>query len=327
LRIGDLQYFWPVDKVLLCAERLARQFFWSFPRLRARVRRTKSRREVVSAECKVADIRAYLGLVGVGKSEVALVHSGIAGISLIDDDGQRITHPISVAQHLLGALLEQAGTRTTLAMPTNARYQTEQLEQEKNLRIIPLYDPKKTPSNTGLVSELFWRKKGTQRSLSPYNMLAVRGPLSEELLWNNLHDNLPFAHGLDSGYYRLCQKNALVISIGVPLKSSLTIMHVVEEIRAETSFKNFFQTKQYRVMHDGEEHTWTIRVLREEYAKFCCCTRKLGRDLTREQIIHEGYVGSVRVDWARAKDIYDYLWEKTKNDHYPYYATWMTRKN
>jgi hypothetical protein len=80
------------------------------------------------------------------------------------------------------------------------------------------------------------------------------------------------------------------------------------------------------VVEDGIAKEWTVRLRRDDYAKFAYCRSKMGRDMVAEGVIHEGRVGTVRVDWARAGVVFDFMWRKTKNSSYPYYAIWMMRK-
>ena len=160
----------------------------------------------------------------------------------------------------------------------------------------------------------------------PFNMLAAYGPLADELLRDNLNERKPSPHGADSGYYRISQHNGLVVSIGVPLRECITIAHVVEEVRTDWPIKDFFTERRYRVVQGGVGKEWTVRLRRPEYAKFCHCRKKVGRDLTAEGVIHECSVGTVRVDWARAGEVYDFFWRKTAKRPYPYYGLWMMRK-
>jgi hypothetical protein len=158
-------------------------------------------------------------------------------------------------------------------------------------------------------------------------MLAARGPLADELLRDNLNERKPSPHGVDSGYYRFCQRNGLVVSIGVPLRDCLTLARVVEEVRSDWPIKDFFSEHRYRVVQDGTAKEWAVRLTRDNYDKFCHCGKKMGRDLKTEGVIHEGNVGTVRVDWARAGEIYEFFRRKSANQPYPYYGLWLVRKS
>jgi len=255
---------------------------------------------------------------------LAMVHTGIGGMEILNERGEAQTNPLVLAQILVDDLLRLAGPDGTLVMPTNATYQTDELESETPG--ITTYDPLRSPCAVGLVNALFLRRKGVKRSLFPFNMLAAYGPLADELLRDNLNERKPSPHGEDSGYYRICEHKGLIVSVGIPLRECITIGHVVEEIRPDWQIKDFFRERCYRVVQDGTTKDWTVRLRRDEYAKFCFCRKKVGRDLVAEGVIHEGLVGTVRVDWARAGEVFEFYWRKTAKRPYPYYGIWMIRK-
>jgi aminoglycoside N3'-acetyltransferase len=272
------------------------------------------------------ELLKYLGEIGVKGGALALIHTGIDGLEILDEEDRPQANSVAKALLLMEDLLGLVGPDGTLVMPTHAKYQTDALAGEVVAESVPVYDPRRSACSVGLINELFWRKKGVKRSLFPYNMLAAFGPLADELLRDNLNERKPSPHGADSGYYRISQRNGLVVSVGVPLRECITIAHVVEEVRSDWPIKDFFAEQRYGVVQEGEIREWTVRIRRDDYAKFCYCRKKMGRDLVEEGVIHEGLVGSVRVDWARANDVYNFFWRKTEARPYPYYGLWMIKK-
>lgn len=310
--------------MLLIGERLARQLYWSCPSLRRWRRSREKLAKPGRQQCRRDELLQYLGDIGVKNGALAMVHTAIGGLEILDERSRAQANTLAQAQMLLEDLLGLVGTDGTLVMPTNAMYQTDELESE--IEGVTTYDPRRSPCEVGLVNELFWRRKGVKRSLFPFNMLAACGPLADELLHDNLSERRPSPHGVDSGYCRISQRNGLVVSVGLPLRECITIAHVVEEVRTDWPIKDFFTERRYRVVHDGTAKEWTVRLRRGEYAKFCHCRKKVGRDLVAEGIIHEASVGTVRVDWARAGEVYEFFWRKTAKRPYPYYGRWMMRK-
>jgi aminoglycoside N3'-acetyltransferase len=310
----------------LLAERMGRQLFWTFPRLR-RWRQNKEKGKTASKQrCQRVELLKYLGEIGVKSGTLAMIHTGINGLEILDEQDKPQANVVAQALLLIEDLLGLVGPDGTLVMPTHAKYQTDALAKGVGAKSVPVYDPQRSVCSVGLVNELFWRKKGVKRSLFPYNMLAAFGPIADELLRDNLNERRPSPHGKDSGYYRFSQRNGLVVSVGVPLRECITIAHVVEEVRSDWPIKDFFAEQRYRVVQEGETKEWMVRIRRDDYAKFCYCRKKMGRDLVAEGVIHEGLVGSVRVDWARAGDVYNFFWRKTEVWPYPYYGLWMIRK-
>lgn len=314
-----------LDVPLLVAELLMRNVNWRSKTLRRRSQSRNRRRASVIQACAREELLEHLTSIGVTGDALVLMHTRVTGLHIHSSpatDGNTWRTSELVLSDLLN-LLEPAGT---LTMPTNAKYQLDLQELDGHSDDIITYNPLRTPCAVGLVNELFWRRKGTKRSLFPYNMLAARGPLADELLRDNLNERKPSPHGIDSGYYRICQHNGLVVSIGLPLCDCLTLAHVVEEVREDWPIKDFFTERRYRVVQNGMTREWTIREPRDAYGKFCHCHKKMARDLVAEGLIHEGGVGTVRVDWARAAELYEFFWRKTAKRPYPYYALWLGRK-
>lgn len=318
--------FWK-DKVLLAAELMARNVYWRWPWLRAWTKRRGARMRPTPQVTDREKLRAYLRSIGVVEGTLVMAHTSTLGLCLTEES-PCTKNPLLVAKQLLDDLLELVGKCGTLVMPTNALYQNEDPSEHGEALARPVvYDPTRTPCGVGLMNELFWRSPGTQRSLHPYNMLAARGPLAEKLLNENLNEHKPLPHGIYSGYYRFCQNNGLVVSIGVPLGRYMTLVHTAEDVRdQEWPVPDFFEEKRYFVRVEDETKEWTVRQHRLVYGKFCLCMRKFARDLLREGILHEGTVGSVRVDWAHSREVFDFLMQRNRHSPYPYYGTRWVKK-
>jgi aminoglycoside N3'-acetyltransferase len=311
------------EVVLVTIERLIRQLYWSVPSLRQwRRRQPKAQRPQV---CHQLKLLKHLESIGVKAGALVLVHTGMNCVEIHNDDGKTIGNSVAQSQVLLDDLIGLVGSEGTLVMPTHAKYQEADALYQGNIPANIIYDPKRTPCYVGLVNEFFWRRKGVKRSLFPYNMLAASGPLADELLTGNLHDGKPSPHGITSGYYRICQREGLVVSIGVSLRECLTMAHVVEEVSPEWPIEDFFEERICKVVQEGIPKEWVVRLRREEYGRFCYCRKKMGRDLVTEGVIHEGCVGTLRVDWAKAKEVYEFFQRKTAKQPYPYFGMWMMR--
>jgi aminoglycoside 3-N-acetyltransferase len=318
------------DALLLAAERLARQVFWTSPRLRSWARRWQSAQKPAAQVAGREELKRHLRQIGVRDGALVMAHTSVTGLQLTEL-GRPDSPPeraVVVAAELVDDLLELVGPTGTLAMPSHAAHQWHN-EYAWPVEGEPpqLYDPQRTPCGVGLANELFWRRKSVLRSLHPHNSLAATGPLAAELLHNNLNEHKPLPHGVYSGYYRFCQMNGLVISIGVPLGRYLTLIHVAEEVRdGRWPISDFFADRPYVVRIDGEDRPFVVRQHRLEYGMYCLCMRKLHRDLLAAGILHEGTVGSVRVDWARAREVFDYMMSRNARTPYPYYWPWLVRR-
>jgi aminoglycoside N3'-acetyltransferase len=313
---------------LVAGELLARQVYWTVPGLRTWRRRFRSRKLTSDLSVDRHELQDHLRHIGVGEGALVMAHTSVNRLQFVDNGKSIPGGFLGAANCLVNDLLALVGPGGTLVMPTHAHYQDEDsflTDAQRRERVIH-YDPQKTPCAVGLANELFWRRKGVLRSLHPYNSLAACGPLAEELLHDNLNAFKPLPHGVYSGYYRFCQKDGLVIGVGVSLQSSMTLIHSPEEVRDdEWPIKDFFEERNYSVRIGEKDELYAVRQRCPKYSKFCICVHKVFRDLAREGILHETMAGNVRVDWVRSKDMYDLFMDRNKNSPYPYYGLCLAR--
>jgi aminoglycoside 3-N-acetyltransferase len=313
------------DSVLIPCELLAKRLSWSSEWMRKQLERFRWCRRPHRQTADRNEFKQYLREIGVTDGTLVMVHTSVSDLQLLEASAPppRISNFLKSAYDLVNDLLELLGPQGTLVMPTHPYYQAEEnwISAAERNRLIS-YNPQTTPCAVGLANELFRRCQGVSRSLHPYNSLAASGPLADELLRNNLNNDKPLPHGIHSGYYRFSQRNGLVISIGVPLRDCMTLIHSPEEVRdAEWPIKNFFEERRYLVHRDNQDQLFVVRQRRPEYAKYCICVRKTFRDLTREHIVHETTFGTVRIDWAHSRDVFDHFMSRNQHSPYPYYGT------
>lgn len=318
------------DSLMLAGERLSRQVYWSVPWLRSAAKRWRAGRQPPAQRVVRTDLKTYLREIGLVDGALVMAHTSVSGLVLSDsDDSQTGRGLVAAAAQLVDDLLELVGPSGTLVMPSHAVYQSKNEDAEPPEETRPQrYDPRRTPCDVGLANELFWRRPGVLRSHHPRNTLAACGPCASELMQDNLNDRKPLAHGVDSGYYRFCQKNGLVVSVGIPLGRYMTLVHVAEDVRDEQwRVRDFFVDRKYLVRIGEEDRLCVVRMVRPEYSKFCLCMRKVVRDLLVEGILHEGSCQGVRVDWARADEVLDYMMRRNRRSSYPYFLTSLVWKH
>ena len=117
--------------------------------------------------------------------------------------------------------LQTAVPGCTVVMPTFpfARTMSEYLDSD------PLFDPPRTPSQSGLLSEAFRQMPHVKRSIHPTHPFAALGPRADEILDGSEHSLTPF--GPSSAYGRTA---ALPTTYQVLLDTnSSSIVHVIQE--------------------------------------------------------------------------------------------------
>jgi aminoglycoside 3-N-acetyltransferase len=93
----------------------------------------------------------------------------------------------------------------------------------------PVFDEMRTPSNVGILTELFRTEQATARSLHPTHSVCARGELSGDLLGSHHLDETPCS--ARSPFGLLAEYDAWVVMMGITM-DCCTLIHHVEELIA-----------------------------------------------------------------------------------------------
>jgi len=156
------------------------------------------------------DIKKGLEKLGLKRGDIVGVHSSLRSFGYVEDG----------ADAVIDALLEVVGEEGTVVMPTHS---TNLLEVERTseeiamgvawlYKILP-YDPKETPCTTGIIAEIFRKRKGALRSSHPSHSLAAIGPKAAELI---------------EGWHKVLEQDGYILLVGVGL-TVCTAMHLAEK--------------------------------------------------------------------------------------------------
>lgn len=132
----------------------------------------------------------------------------------------------------LSILLDLVGTGGALLFPTYPRKNSYEFVQSGEV-----FDIRKSPSFTGLLSELARRHKDAKRSLHPVKSVAVIGNESDYLA--SEHHKSVYPYDKCSPYYRISELNAKVVGLGVS-STYLSSVHAVDDF-----FKEDFPVMPY----------------------------------------------------------------------------------
>jgi aminoglycoside 3-N-acetyltransferase len=144
---------------------------------------------------------------GVPRDGVLIVHSAIAQLSRLGVRGEEII------ETLLNYMADGNVFMPTMTWRTVTPAQ-------------PTWDEMKTPSHTGVLSEIFRTHYSTARSIHPTHSVAGRGPDAEVLLSRHHLDIKPVS--ANSPYGLLRDYDTYILLIGVGLESC-TAIHLPEE--------------------------------------------------------------------------------------------------
>lgn len=134
------------------------------------------------------------------------------------------------ALELMQMLVDFCGPARTLAMPAFHLGDPQLGDVVESYRQHPLFDVRRTPSQMGIVTELFRRSKGTCQSLHPTHRVAAVGPLAAELTRG--HESAGTAFGRGTPFEFMARHDTCVLGIGKPFEV-LSQVHHVEDLLGE----------------------------------------------------------------------------------------------
>lgn len=198
---------------------------------------------------------------GVGKGDTVFIHSSIDQLNL----GFPFYRVLPLLQDLVGG-------RGTLLFPTYP-----QLSSYEFLRRGEVFDVRKTPSYTGILSEVARRQSNAARSLHPTKSVCALGSAAQELTRD--HHKSPYPYDACSPYYRIGEFDGKMIGLGVST-ANLSYVHCVDD-----AFKQDFPVQPYHqqlfaatcINAEGE------KVIVETYAHDM---RKMNHNIPRFMKVH-----------------------------------------
>ena len=165
-----------------------------------------------------AALEDALRALGIQAGDSLLVHSGFHRAS-----GFRGT-PSDVVESLLN-VVGKDGHLLMMSIPYGG-------SSQKYAETDPLFDPARTPSAVGLISEVFRRRSGVRRSLNPLHPVLAYGPLADWLVGD--HEKCAHSCGKGSPFERFLQLRGKFLFYDASFRS-LTFMHYVEDLFQDKS--------------------------------------------------------------------------------------------
>lgn len=166
------------------------------------------------------ELREHLDKKMKGDFEILMVHSSVNNLQPAFTGD---------AFGLLRMLIEFCGPNRTLVMPAFFFG-----DGERSPRAVfaetSRFDIRRTPSQMGLLTELFRRSKGVVQSRHPIYRVSALGPLAPELVRG--HENAVSQCGLGTPFDYMARHDTLIIGIGKPFEV-LTQVHHCEDLLGE----------------------------------------------------------------------------------------------
>jgi aminoglycoside N3'-acetyltransferase len=184
-----------------------------YQRHRNRHERRFQRELAAGHPLKLEEVEAVFDQLGIGSGDRLSVHSHSAVLAQVEGG--------------ILALLERLKERVTprgLLWMTTSPFRGWMWEYA---RTDPIFDVRRTPSQMGLITELFRRSRGTTRSVHPTHPVALWGGEAEA--WAVGHEDDPVPFHLNGPYGRLYRHGGKVLFMELD-GFHLTEMHIVEGI-------------------------------------------------------------------------------------------------
>ena len=159
------------------------------------------------------DLEGAIKAIGIRPGDSVFVHSGF----------KRANGFTGSPSDVVDSLLEVVGTEGHLLMMSIPYRGSSQKYTESD----PVFDVTRTPSAVGLISEVFRRRSGVLRSLSPLHPVLAYGPLAEWLVAD--HEKCARSCGKGSPFERFLSLQGKFLFFDATF-SSLTFMHYVEDL-------------------------------------------------------------------------------------------------
>jgi aminoglycoside N3'-acetyltransferase len=167
------------------------------------------------------DLRRHLEARIGGEFEILMVHSSV---------NHMLPMYTGNAIELMRMLVAFCGAGRTLAMPAFFLGDPRTNDVVAYYRQNPRFDVRRTPSQMGIVTELFRRSPGVRASLHPTHRIAALGPLADELTRG--HETAGSTAGAGTPFEYMARRDTCIIGIGKPIEV-LSQVHHVEDLLGE----------------------------------------------------------------------------------------------
>jgi aminoglycoside 3-N-acetyltransferase len=235
-----------------------------------------------------ADLRRTLANLGVRAGDCLLVHSSFDAFRGFSGRPSDVVHELQRLVGASGALLMPTMPFTGTAVD-HARTQT-------------VFDVRRTPSRMGLLTEIFRRAPGVQRSVHPTHPVAAWGARASQLLADHHAAATPCGRG--TPFARLLEQSGKVALLGTGI-DVLTLYHALEESLEERLPFSPFTREIFRL--EALDAGGRLRVTQTRLYEPSVSRRRnlapLARELRRNGQWHEARAGALPVVVLAAADI------------------------
>jgi aminoglycoside 3-N-acetyltransferase len=172
------------------------------------------------------------------------------------------------------------------------------------VRSNPSFDPEKTPSADGIITEIFRRWPGTLRSRHAIWSSSANGARARELLDGHEHADPPF--GAKSPWGRLCDSGGHVLMLGVGLRA-LSLYHSALDMAGVQLPFPVYTEESFPVRIIQKDGTETIAYSKAHTGKINgeSIINSLVVHLERANLVRNGLIGKIQLHYLPARESVD----------------------
>ena len=294
----------------------ARLAYWRVPILRRegnRLRATLASRPRDRATAGPIDFEQILKALrnlGVGEGDILIVHSSYNALK-----------PTGLTpEQIIAGLAALVGGAGTIAMPAIPVIRHEPKDSDKFSdaaydRTFD-YDARSTRIATGALPKALMLWPGAVRSRHPGNSMVAIGAQAEMMMRDNLADDEPMPCGPGSSWHYCYLHNAKIISLGVDMVHTLTMIHVAEDA-FDWPVANWYRRRRFTIRDGDFQREITVRERRHSWSQFYA-ERAFSRDLTGADVATVTAIDGLPVSFCESRKLIDFLRAHPRAG-YPYY--------
>lgn len=258
---------------------------------------------------------------GIKKGDILIVHSGFKPLK-----------PSGLSpEEIVQKLKDLVGETGTLVMPVIRKYPESPPESEALTADISdirfTYDVQNSKVWTGIIPKTLMHMEGSVTSRFPLNTVTANGPHGQVMIADNLKEDKPTPNGQYSPWKYCTDHNAWVVSLGVDMAHSLTMIHTVEDVKKfDWPIKKWYREKHFTIIDGDFKQDKTVLERRPQWGMLHYAERTLSKDLLSSQVMSSSSVDGVGIEVLRSMDLYEFLNSRNSNG-YPYFWLGKSLKN
>lgn len=236
-------------------------------------------------------IEEGLKKIGVKEGDNIILHSSLSKMGYVKEGPKT----------LVDAILSVIGEKGTLMCPSFAH----QTFSKYYLDSDPVFDLLHSPSKAGAVTEYIRKLPGSKRSFHPTDAVSAIGPLAE--YYTNSHFGQLTPYNEKSPYFKLAATDGKILNIGVPLNTSCTNLHTLEDavdFKYPVYHQKIYEVKMINEI--GEKVTMKTKVHDPVFSQ----KRRPDELLPlfeREGIVKHGMIGEASANIIQAKGLLEVM--------------------